>query len=135
MPDAALRSPPAPSGTTLKRRAAHARGMAGEARAAHLLEAHGFTILAQRLRTAAGEIDLIAACDGLLVFCEVKLRETLRAAAESLSQRQRQRIAAAAECYLAEHPEYAMMNMRFDAILIARDGGVEHLPGAFEADG
>ncbi len=135
MPEAPVRSAPAPSGATLKRRAAHARGMVGEARAAQLLESQGFTILAQRLRTKAGEIDLIAAQEGLLIFCEVKLRDTLAAAAESLSHRQRRRIAAAAESYLADHPEYATMNMRFDAILFARDGGVDHLCGAFECDG
>ena len=61
-------APDAPQ--TAKRRAAHARGLAAEARAARLLEAHGFTVLHRRLRTKAGEIDLIARLGDLLVFCE-----------------------------------------------------------------
>ncbi|MGQ3673327.1 YraN family protein [Xanthobacter sp. TB0136] len=126
---------PAPSALTLKRRAAHRRGVAGEERAAMMLEAQGFTILARRLRTPAGEIDLIARRESLLIFCEVKLRDTLAHAAESLSLRQRQRIVAAAQAYLASTPLPDTLDMRFDAIVLARDGSGEHLPGAFECEG
>ncbi len=100
-----------------------------------MLKAQGFTILAHRQRTQAGEIDLIARRDTLLVFCEVKLRDTLAAAAESLSPRQRQRIVGAAQVYLAQNPALDTLDMRFDAILLARDGATEHLPGAFECEG
>lgn len=124
----------APSPGTAKRRAAHDRGLAAEDRAARLLEAHGFQVLHRRLRTKAGEIDLIARQGGLLVFCEVKLRADLVSAAESLQARQRRRIAAAAGAFLAEHPEYEGLNLRFDAVLLARSGEAEHLPGAFEAE-
>lgn len=118
---------------TPAQRAAYARGVAAEGRAARLMEAHGFAILDRRARTKAGEIDLIARRDDLLVFCEVKQRASLEAAAESLLARQQRRIAAAAEAWLAGHPELAGLNMRFDAILIAGTA-VEHLPGAFEAE-
>ncbi|GLI20999.1 putative endonuclease [Xanthobacter flavus] len=125
---------PPPDAGKLRRRAAHDRGLAGEERAATLLGAHGFQILARRVRTKAGEIDLIARQGDLLVFCEVKLRARLDDAAFSLQPRQRRRIAAAAEAYLAEHPELSALNMRFDAVLLARTGEAEHLPGAFEMD-
>ncbi|MDI4656581.1 YraN family protein [Xanthobacter autotrophicus] len=119
---------------TRRRRAAHARGLAAEERAATLLGAHGFEIVARRVRTKAGEIDLIARQGDLLVFCEVKLRADLSDAAFSLLPRQRRRIAAAAEAFLADHPELSRLNMRFDAVLLARSGAAEHLPGAFEAE-
>ncbi|MDQ0505195.1 YraN family protein [Xanthobacter agilis] len=123
---------PEPAPRTPAQRAAHARGVAAEGRAARLLEAQGFAIVARRARTKAGEIDLIARRGDLLVFCEVKQRASLAAAAESLLTRQQRRIAAAAEAWLAERPELSPLDMRFDAILIAGTAA-EHLPGAFEA--
>lgn len=125
---------PAVPPATLRRRAAHDRGLAAEERAAALLSARGFTVLARRVRTGAGEIDLIARQGELLIFCEVKLRADLSGAAYSLLPRQRRRIAAAAEAYVAAHPELSHLNMRFDAVLLARSGAAEHLPGAFEAE-
>ncbi|MFG1394415.1 YraN family protein [Xanthobacter agilis] len=123
---------PEPAPRTPAQRAAHARGVAAEGRAARLLEAQGFAIVARRARTKAGEIDLIARRGDLLVFCEVKQRASLAAAAEALLTRQQRRIAAAAEAWLAERPELSPLDMRFDAILIAGTAA-EHLPGAFEA--
>lgn len=116
------------------RRAAHDRGLAAEDRAAARLEALGFSILARRVRTRAGEIDLVARLDDLIVFCEVKVRATRDGAAYSILPRQRRRIAAAAEAWLADRPELAMLSARFDAILITARGAVEHLPGAFEME-
>ncbi|MEP9354963.1 YraN family protein [Xanthobacter sp. KR7-65] len=124
----------APTTAIARRRAAHARGIAAEERAGTLLGARGFDILARRVRTKAGEIDLVARQGDLLVFCEVKLRATLEDAAFSLQARQRRRIAAAAAAFLMDHPELAALNMRFDAVLLARTGEAEHLPGAFEAE-
>lgn len=132
MPEAPA-SPP-PNAGKLRRRAAHDRGLQAEESAATLLAARGFHVLARRVRTKAGEIDLIARQGDLLVFCEVKLRARLDDAAFSLQPRQRRRIAAAAEAYLAEHPELSALNMRFDAVLLARTGEAEHLPGAFEME-
>ncbi|MFG1358501.1 YraN family protein [Xanthobacter pseudotagetidis] len=124
----------APPNGTEKRRAAHRSGLAAEDRAAVLLEARGFEVLARRVRTKAGEIDLVARLGDLLVFCEVKLRAGLEDAAFAVLPRQRRRIAAAAAAYLAAHPEFDGMNLRFDAVLLARSGAAEHVPGAFEAE-
>lgn len=129
------RPPPADTPTRRRKQAAHARGVTAETRAAARLEADGFTILERRLRTPAGELDLVARKGDLLVFCEVKLRGDLAQAAESLQRRQRRRIAAAAEAYLAERPELASLNMRFDAILLAPNGACLHLEAAFELEG
>ena len=119
---------------TEKRRAAFTRGVDAEAAASALLMAQGFTIVAQRVRTPRGEIDLIAVRDTLLIFVEVKARASLTAAAESILPRQRKRIAAAAEIYLGLHPEYAGFDMRLDVILIAPNAAPVHMAGAFEVE-
>jgi Uncharacterised protein family UPF0102 len=49
-------------------------GRLGEALAASLLEAAGLRVVARNWRCREGEIDLVAAGPGLLVFCEVKTR-------------------------------------------------------------
>lgn len=115
------------------RRAAFIRGVEAEAAASALLSAQGFEILATRARTPRGEIDLIARREGLLLFVEVKARSGLDAAAHSLGERQRRRIAEAAEIWLAAHPELASLDMRLDVILLAPGRAPVHLPGAFEA--
>lgn len=123
-----------PKPASPERQAAHARGLAAEARAAAYLVQCGFGIVAQRVRNKAGEIDLIARIDDLLIFCEVKARADLEAAAWSILPRQQRRIAAAAEAWLAGHPELAALNARFDALLVTPSGRVQHLPGAFEME-
>lgn len=108
-------------------------GLSAEARAGALLMAKGFRILARRVRTPVGEIDLIARRGGLLVFVEVKARAQLDDAAFSLTPRQMQRIVAAAEFWLAAHDGFADMQMRFDAILIAPRRLPRHIKSAFDA--
>lgn len=88
-------------------------------------------MLARRIRTPAGELDLVAERDGLLAFIEVKARPSLRDAAFALGQRQRARLLAAAECWLAEHPGYGTAGMRFDVLLVAADGTVRRIADAF----
>ena len=55
----------------------------------------------------------------LLVFVEVKARERLDDAAWSVTDRQRARIVAAAEAWLAANPDHAIEDIRFDAMLVA----------------
>ncbi len=115
-------------------RLSQARGVLAEARAAAALVAEGWTILAQRLRTGAGEIDLVAAKPGLLVFIEVKSRPTLTAAAGALGLKQRTRLLAAAEAALALHPEWGGADIRFDVMLVDAAGQVRRVADAFRAD-
>jgi putative endonuclease len=128
------KKPPTDTPATGRRRAAFTRGLDAEAAASALLAAQGFAIIASRVRTPLGEIDLIARRDDLLLFIEVKARAGLEAAAESVSKRQRRRIVAAAEVFLAQHPELAGLDMRLDAVLVAPGAQPLHLPGAFEAE-
>ena len=69
----------------------------------------------------------------LLIFVEVKARATLDVAAESVTERQKQRIAAAAEVWLAANPVPAICDIRFDAILVAPVRLPRHIPAAFES--
>jgi putative endonuclease len=110
---------------------AYQRGIDAEAAACRALERGGWTILARRLRTADGEIDIVAATATLLAVIEVKARSTLADAASALGPRQRARLLAAAEIVLAEHPDWAREEMRFDLIVVDRAGAVRRIADAF----
>jgi putative endonuclease len=115
-----------------ERQAAFRMGISAESRAAALLIAKGFRILARRWKSPLGEIDIVARRRKLLVFAEVKARASLDEAAESVSERQRRRIAAAAEVWLAANPNEMVRDIRFDAILVAPGKIPRHIPAAFE---
>ena len=108
-------------------------GLSAESRAAAYLVAKGYRILARRFRTSLGEIDIVAMRRGVLVFVEVKARDSFDAAAESISRRQQNRIIAAAQLWLAAHPEDAVRDMRFDVVLVVPGRLPRHLPAAFDA--
>jgi putative endonuclease len=130
----APRKPAAPKPTPRPERvAAFGFGISAESRAAAWLIAHGYRILARRWKSPLGEIDIIAARRYTLIFVEVKARATLDGAAESITERQKQRIAAAAEIWLGANPMPAIRDMRFDAILVAPGKLPRHIPGAFES--
>ncbi len=114
--------------------AAFGLGISAESRAAAWLIAHGYRILARRFRSPLGEIDIIAARRYTLIFVEVKARATLDEAAFSITPRQKQRIAAAAEIWLANNPVPAIRDMRFDAILVAPRRWPRHIEAAFESE-
>ena len=116
---------------TLQGANAFAAGLDAEAIAAHALEQDGWHLHARRLRTAAGDIDLIAEKDGLLAIVEVKHRATLAGAAASLGPRQRRRLIAAAELVLAAHPGWGATGIRFDVIVIDRTGAIRRIADAF----
>lgn len=122
---------PAPA---LERQLAFKLGLTAESRAAALLLAKGFRIAARRFRSPAGEIDIVARRGTLLIFVEVKARGALDDAAWSVTDRQKRRIASAAAAWLAAHPDDAMCDMRFDAVLVAPRSLPRHIPGAFEAE-
>ncbi len=115
----------------LRASAAEARGRAAESRVAAALEREGWAILARRVRTEAGELDLIAERQGLLAFVEVKARPRLAEAAEAVSPRQRARLMAAAEAWLAANPGRGAAGMRFDVMLVGGDGAVRRIADAF----
>ena len=124
----ARRTDPSP-----ERQVAFRLGLSAESRAAAYLIAKGYRIVARRYRSPVGEIDIVARRRNTLIFVEVKARETLDGAAESVLVRQRQRIIAAAEAWLAQHPDDANHDMRFDAVLVAPGMLPRHIEAAFDA--
>ncbi len=64
----------------------------------------------------------------------MKVPATLDAAAELVTERQKQRIAAAAEVWPAANPLLAIRDIRFDAILVAPGKLPQHIPAAFETN-
>ncbi len=109
--------------------------MAGEDAACAALVADGWTVLARRLRTQAGEIDIAAQRDGLLALVEVKARPGLTEAAEALGARQRSRLLAAGAIVAAEHPDWGAAGIRFDVMLVDAAGRVRRVVDAFRLDG
>jgi putative endonuclease len=116
-----------------ERQAAFRRGLSAESRAAVFLIAKGFRIMARRWKSPLGEIDIVARRRHLLIFVEVKARERLDDAAWSVTDRQRSRIVAAAEAYLAHAPDESIRDIRFDAVLVAPGRIPRHIPAAFDA--
>ena len=115
-------------------RRAQARGVDTEAAAGAALTRDGWTVHARRVRTAVGEIDLVAERDGLLAIVEVKSRPTLAAAAAALTARQRARLIAATEILLADHPDWGANGVRFDVIVVDTTGAVRRIADAFRAE-
>ncbi len=111
-------------------------GRWGERYAADYLTGRGYTVLARNVRTPHGEIDLIARQREEIVFVEVKTRTTLRYGypEEAVTAAKRAHLLAAAEAYLAEHPE-VQGAWRVDVIAIYRPEGqvepqIEHFENA-----
>ena len=83
-----------------------AAGSAGEDRAADWYRAAGYEVLARNWRCAEGELDLVVARPGELVFCEVKTRTSDRFGlpAEAVTAAKQRRLRLLAARFLAEHP-------------------------------
>jgi len=124
----AKNDPPAP-----ERVIAFQTGLSAESRAAAYLIAKGYRIVARRFRSGVGEIDIIARRRNVIVFVEVKARAKLDDAAYAVTPLQQARIVAAAEAWIASHPEHANSDFRFDAVLVAPGRLPRHLAAAFDA--
>ena len=129
------RKPPtmAPSAPRPERQVAFAFGLSAESRAAAFLIAKGYRVVARRWRSGVGEIDIVARRRRTLIFVEVKARERLDDAAEAVIRRQQRRIIAAAEAWLATHPDDVNCDIRFDVMLVAPKSLPRHIVAAFDA--
>jgi putative endonuclease len=119
-----------PRRATSDRKAAENRGREGERRAAWWLWLRGWRILDRRVRTPAGEVDLIVRKGNLVAFVEVKTRATDAELDFAIDARRLARVAAAAE-YLM--PRYAGPgdDIRVDVILIAPGKLPRHIENAW----
>jgi putative endonuclease len=110
------------------------RGLSAESRAALLLIAKAYRILARRWKTPFGEIDIVARRRGVLVFVEVKARGSIDGAVEAVTEKTKRRVIAAAELWLARHPQYANGAIRFDVIVVTPGKMPRHIVNAFIAE-
>ena len=101
-------------------------GVLGEELAEIMLLEKGYTILARNFRCRYGEIDIIAAKNGVLAFVEVKTRlfGSCGRGSESVTAAKRQKIRRCALCYIS------MCQRRFEAIEFqVVDINADHLEG------
>ncbi len=110
----------------MSRADAERRGRQGETIAAWWLRLHGWRILARRVRTPAGEVDLVARRWRTVAFVEVKQRGDRAARDLSLDRPRLARVARAAE-YLGPRFVRPGDAMRIDAVLLAPGAMPRHL--------
>ena len=120
-----------------KRKQSYDQGLRAERWACWLMRLKGFSILSRRYKMRGGEIDLICQRGDLLVFLEVKYRQSLDDALHAITPRNQARIVAAAESYLAKETPSGIDTYRFDVMVFAPAVGMKpqwrHVEAAFEA--
>jgi putative endonuclease len=116
-------------GSLAKRRNAEQYGRDAELAVLADWQLRGFDVLAQRQRSRLGEIDLVVANDHLLVFVEVKARNSFAEAAHAVAPRQQARLLQAAESLLAVNESWNRESVRFDVALVCH-GAIHHIEDA-----
>ena len=116
------------------RQQAWRRGWLAESACAVLLRLSGYRIVSRRLRTPVGEIDILARRGRVLAVVEVKAREDFASAAESVSDRQKQRLIRAAGWVVSGRPALAALDLRFDVMLVAPWRLPRHVVDAWRGD-
>jgi putative endonuclease len=121
-------------------------GELGEQHAAEHLQRSGAQILARAVRTAAGELDLVALNGGMILFVEVKTRRVSASLDRGsprpdplagIGVRKRLRVRRAGAAWLSENPRRPTARaIRFDAIGVTIDAAgrvraLEHVRDAF----
>ena len=95
----------------------------GERAAWKVYRTRGYRLVARNWRTAGGELDLVVARHGVLVFVEVKARSSGRLGGpfEAVTASKQRRLRRLAECFLAaEEPGEA--RYRFDVVSVTVRG-------------
>ena len=113
-----------------KRQIADRRGREGEAQAAQWLMQQGWQVVAERVKTKLGEIDLIARKPGLVAFVEVKWRKNHADLATAIDERRLARVAAAVEV-IAQDYAGPSDDLRIDVILLAPGSRPHHIENAW----
>ena len=106
-------------------------GTGGEILAVNFLKKKKYKILETNFSNHVGEIDIIAEKDGVIVFVEVKRRQTLQFGRpiEAVDTRKQNKIRKVAEIYLMLNDK-SLADVRFDVIEILGDE-INHVENAF----
>ena len=112
-----------------------ALGNRGEDIAAQYLQQQGYRILHRNFRSRYGEVDIICAYQGILVFVEVKTRTSIAFGSpeEAITPTKQAHIRKVALTYLDSYSQ-VFREIRFDVIGILMEGGqphINHLMAAF----
>ena len=113
-------------------------GVKGEKFAVKHLKMNGYKIRERNVKFAGGEIDIIAQKGNLLVFVEVKTRETgeFGSPLEAVQKVKRLNVVSMAEYYIFQN-RLTEMSVRFDVISIIWPEGekpvLDHYENAFDA--
>jgi putative endonuclease len=110
---------------------AERRGRRGEAFAAWYLRLKGWRIVARRVKTPRGEVDLVARRGRLVAFVEVKWRATAAELDIAIDEYRMRRVAAAAEA-IAHRFAGANDDRRIDVLLLAPGRFPRHIVNAWQ---
>ena len=114
----------------MKRQKAERAGRQGEFRAAMFLRLQGWQIVAERVKTQKGEIDLIARRNGIVAFVEVKWRKRREGLDHAIDEYRLRRVAAAVEAVAHQYVQGGE-DMRIDVILLAPASIPRHITNAW----
>ena len=115
----------------MKRQLAEQSGRHGERRAAVWLRLKGWSILAERVKTPLGEVDLIAKRGNVVAFIEVKWRKKRADLDHAIDEYRLQRVAAAAESTAHKYAKSGE-DIRIDVILLAPGAFPRHIANAWQ---
>ncbi len=102
------------------------KGRAGEERAAQFLQSEGYRVLQRNVRLPGGEIDLVCRDGDVVVFVEVKLRNTVGygRALSAVDARKRSRLRRLAADYVQIVAPNA--GVRFDVVAVDGERMILH---------
>ena len=114
----------------MSRQAAERAGRRAETIAAWWLRLKGYRVLARRVRTPVGEIDLVVRRGRTLAFVEVKARPDKWSAGHAVSAFSARRISRASNLLLARFGS-GCTGARIDAVLVSPWALPAHIEGAW----
>ena len=115
----------------MTRQRAEKSGREGETRAALWLRAKGWQVLDRRVKTPAGEIDLIVRRGGVVAFVEVKWRRKRADLDYAVDEYRLSRVAAAVEAVAHRYAREGE-DIRIDVILLAPGNFPRHIANAWQ---
>lgn len=113
-----------------KRVIADQKGRDAEAQAAQWLMQQGWQVLAERVKTKLGEIDLIATKPGIVGFFEVKWRKKAADLDMAIDEKRLARVAAAVELVAYDYADPSD-DITIDVLLLAPGTRPRHIPNAW----
>jgi len=116
---------------TVKRKLAELSGRQAERWASVWLRLKGWKVLAHRVKTPRGEIDLICRRGGIVAFIEVKYRKRAADLDHAIDAYRLKRVAAAVECVAHDYVREGE-DTRVDVILLAPGVLPRHIINAWQ---